>query len=51
MAAICYLYNLCMNSKQLEDYKPLLMLLQALIVRLKKERKLKQLCKHLFKKE
>lgn len=36
MAAICYLYNLCMNSKQLEDYKPLLMLLQALIVRLKK---------------
>ena len=36
MAAIGYLYNLCMNSKQLEDYKPLLMLLQALIVRLKK---------------
>ena len=36
MAAVCYLYNLCMNSKQLEDYKSLLMLLQALIVRLKK---------------
>ena len=37
MAAVCYLYNLCANSKHLEDHKSLLMLLQALIARLKKE--------------
>ena len=37
MAAVCYLYNLCSNSKHLDKYKSLLMLLQALIVRLKKE--------------
>lgn len=37
MAVAGYLYNLCSNSKHLDKYKSLLMLLQALIVRLKKE--------------
>ena len=35
MAVAGYLYNLCSNSKHLDRYKSLLMLLQALIVRLK----------------
>ena len=37
MAIAGYLYNLCSNSKHLDKYKSLLILLQALIVRLKKE--------------